>query len=425
MKLIYVVIDGMGDLPIEEIGNRTPLEAADTPNMDFLAKTGKTGIMYTVGKGIAPESDVAVVSILGYDPFKYDASRGVLEALGADLTMKDGDLALRCNFATLGSNNKILDRRVGRSLTTEEATELAKAVNEQIQLESYPADFQFKNTLSHRGALLIRSKKKKLSGNITNTDPAYTRIKGIGVAEPEAEMILKKCIPMDKTEEAKISANLVNEFTEKSMAILDKHEINKKRVKEGKPKANVILLRDAGHRLPKFPHLNQQYGFSFVCLADMPVERGISKLAGMHMVDLPPPSKNLEKDCKLRVEKLLENLPAYDCFYIHIKGPDEPGHDGDFNLKTQLIAIVDKHFVGNMLQKINIEEYVICVTADHSTPCKLKAHSDDPVPLLISGNRIQAGKVQRFSEKECKNGELGVLPHGTELMPKLIMHLKE
>ncbi len=425
MKLIYVVIDGMGDLPIKELGNKTPLEAAETPNMDFLAKTGKTGLMYTVGKGIAPESDVASVSILGYDPFKYDVSRGAFEALGAGLAMKDGDLALRCNFATLGPNNTIIDRRVGRSLATEEATELAKAINEQIKLESYPASFHFKNTISHRGALVINSKEKQLSGNITNTDPAYARIKGIGVAEPKAKMILKKCEPLEKTEEAKISANLVNEFTQKSIAILDEHEVNENRVKEGKLKASVILTRDAGHRLPKFPHLNQQYGLSFVCLADIPVERGISKLAGMHMVDLPQPSKDLEKDCKLRVKKLLETLSLYDCFHIHIKGPDEPGHDGNFNLKSQLIATVDKHFVGNMLQKINLEEYVICVTADHSTPCKLKAHSDDPVPVLISGNKIQADEVKKFSEKECKKGELGILPRGTELMPKLITYLKE
>ncbi|NIU39490.1 hypothetical protein GWN65_05880, partial [Candidatus Bathyarchaeota archaeon] len=167
--------------------------------------------------------------------------------------------------------------------------------------ESYPASFHFKNTISHRGALVINSKEKQLSGNITNTDPAYARIKGIGVAEPKAKMILKKCEPLEKTEEAKISANLVNEFTQKSIAILDEHEVNENRVKEGKLKASVILTRDAGHRLPKFPHLNQQYGLSFVCLADIPVERGISKLAGMHMVDLPQPSKDLEKDCKLRV----------------------------------------------------------------------------------------------------------------------------
>jgi len=424
LKLIYVVIDGMGDLPIEELGNKTPLEVADTPNMDFLAKTGRTGLMYTVGKGIAPESDVAVVSILGYDPFKYKVNRGPLEALGSGLTVKDGDLALRCNFATLGHGSTIIDRRVRRSLTTEEATELSKAINEKVKLESYPASFEFKSTIGHRGALVIRSKEKRLSGNISNTDPAYTRIKGIGVAEPEAEMILRKCRPMDKTEEAKISANLVNEFNEKSRTVLEEHEVNKRRVAEGRLSANVILTRDAGHRLPKFFNINERHGLRFVCLADMPIEKGISKLAGMHMVDLPPPSKSLEKDCILRVEKLLEALPSYDCFYIHIKGPDEPGHDGDFNLKTKLIAIVDKHFLGNMLQKIKLEDCVVCVTADHSTPCKLKAHSDDPVPLLISGNKIQGDKVQKFSEKECKKGMLGVLLRGTELMPKLIMHLK-
>ncbi len=425
MKLIYVVIDGMSDLPIEEMGDKTPLESADTPNMDFLAKTGKTGLMYTVGKGIAPESDVAVVSILGYDPFKYHARRGVFEVLGAGLTMTDGDLALRCNFATLGPNNNIIDRRVGRSLTTVEATELANAINKPMKMESYPARFQFKNTLNHRGALIIRTNNKKLSSNITNTDPAYTRIQGIGVAEPEAKMILKNCEPLDKTEEAKTSANLVNEFTQKTMAILERHEVNKKRVKEGKLKANVILTRDAGHRLPNFPSLKKQYGFSFVCLADMPVERGISRLADMQMVDLPSPTKNLRTDCKLRVKKLLENMSIYDCFYVHIKGPDEPGHDGDCELKTQLITTIDRHFVGNMLDEINLEDNVICVTADHSTPCKLKAHSDNPVPLLISSNKIQADKVQRFSEKECKNGELGILSHGTELMPKLMEYLKE
>ncbi|MFQ5999762.1 MAG: hypothetical protein ACE5J6_03190, partial [Candidatus Bathyarchaeia archaeon] len=110
--------------------------------------------------------------------------------------------------------------------------------------------------------------------------------------------------------------------------------------------------------------------------------------------------------------------------YTHIKGPDEPGHDGNFNLKTKLIAIVDKHFLGNMLQKIKLEDCVVCVTADHSTPCKLKAHSDDPVPLLISGNKIQGDRIQKFSERECEKGKLGIIERGIELMPKLIRHLK-
>ena len=425
MKLIYIIIDGMGDRPIEELDDKTPLEAAETPYMDSLAKTGKTGLMYTVGKGIAPESDVAVVSILGYDPFAHHVSRGALESLGAGLNMRNGDLALRCNFATLAPDNSIIDRRAGRNLTQEEADELAQAVNEQIQLESHPASLQIKSTATYRAALIIRSEEKRLSGNISNTDPAYKRINSVGVADLEAEMILKTCAPLDKTEEAKISAELVNEFTQKATPVLDQHEVNRRRVKEGKLKANLILSRDAGSMVPKFPPLSELYGLNFVCLADMNVERGISRLAGMSLVDLPLPSKSLEKDCKLRVKKLFEVLPHYDCFYIHIKGPDEPGHDGDFDLKSQLIATVDKHFVGKMLQQINLEDHIICITADHSTPCKLKAHSDDPVPLLIAGNKLQGDRVQRFSEKECKMGELGVLLKGTELMPKLVNYVKE
>lgn len=424
MKLIYVVIDGMGDLPTEELGNKTPLEAAETSNMDFLAKNGKTGLMYTVGRGIAPESDVAVISILGYDPFKYSTGRGVLEAVGADLTIKEGDLALRCNFATIGQENKIVDRRAGRDLTIKEATELSKAINNQVKLESYPVDFEIRNTVSHRGALVIRSKEKPLSSKITNTDPAYSRLDGIGVAEIRVEMVLKKSEPMVDTEEAKISAELVNEFVQKSHLVMDRHEVNKKRVAEGKLKANLILTRDAGHLLPKFFNINDRYNVRFACLADMPIEVGISKLVGMHVIELPTPSHDLEKDCALRLKKLFDALPLFDCFYIHIKGPDEPGHDGKVDLKKKLIAIIDKHFFGKMLPKIKLEDHVICVTADHSTPCKLKTHSDDSVPILVSGGKIKGDGVDGFSERECKKGSLGVLESGTELMPKLIGFLR-
>jgi len=145
----------------------------------------------------------------------------------------------------------------------------------------------------------------------------------------------------------------------------------------------------------------------------------------MHLVDLPPPSSDIKRDCTIRVKKLFDLLPSYDCFYLHIKGPDEPGHDGNYSLKAQLIAAIDKYLFGTLLRNIRLEDYIICVTADHSTPCKLKAHSDDPVPLLMSGNAIEGDGARRFSEKSCKKGSLGFLARGTELMPRLMAFLKK
>ena len=416
----------MGDLPIKSLGNKTPLETAETPNMDTLAKNGKIGLMYSVKKGVAPESDVAVISLLGYDPFKYSTGRGVIEAAGAGLNMKDGDLALRCNFATLGEGKTIIDRRVARSLSTEEATELSQAANEQVKLESYPATFEFKNTLGHRAVLLIKSKKKPLSSNITNSDPAYTIVNGLGVAKAEVEMVLQTCEPTDKTEASKVSASLVNEFIDKTHKLWDNHPVNLKRAAEGKLKANVVLTRDAGHLLPKFFNINKHYHVNFACLADMQAERGIAQLAGMDSTLLPPPSGNLQKDCEIRVKALLDILPKYDCFYIHLKGPDEPGHDGNCTLKTQIISAIDKYFFGPLLKQISLKDNLICITTDHATPCSLKVHSDTPVPVLISGDKIEGGgKAVKFSEKECAKGSLGTLDRGCELMPKLMEMLKK
>jgi 2,3-bisphosphoglycerate-independent phosphoglycerate mutase len=425
LKLIYVAIDGMGDLPIKELGNKTPLEAAETPNMDALASNGKTGLMYSVKKGVAPESDVAVISLLGYDPFKYSTGRGVIEVAGAGLKMKDGDLALRCNFATLGQGKTIIDRRVARSLTTEEATVLSKDANQLVKLESYPATFEFKNTRGHRAVLLIKSKAEPLSSSITNSDPAYTIVNGIGVAQTNVEMVLKTCEPTDDTEEAKNAAALVNEFIDKTHKLWENHPVNVKRAAEGKLKANVILTRDAGHLLPKFFNINERYHVNFAALADMHAERGIAKLAGMDSMLLPPPSGNLQKDCEVRVKALLDVLPKHDCFYIHLKGPDEPGHDGNCMLKTQVISAIDKYFFGPLLKQISLKDNLICITADHATPCALKVHSDTPVPVLISGSKLNGGKAVKFSERECAKGSLGTIKRGYELMPKLMELIKK
>jgi 2,3-bisphosphoglycerate-independent phosphoglycerate mutase len=425
LKLIYVAIDGMGDLPIPELGEITPLEAAKTPNLDFLAKKGATGLMYTVRKGVAPESDVAVISLLGYDPFKYSTGRGIIEAVGAGFSVADGDLALRCNFATLGKDREILDRRVKRTLTTEEASELSKAVNEKITLESCPATFEFRNTLGHRAVLVFKSRVNCLSSKITNSDPAYSYVNGIGEATPDADMILKKSEPLENTEEALNSANLVNEFIEKTHEIWENHPVNKKRAAEGKLKANCVLTRDAGSQLPHFFNINEQYNVNFAALVDMHAESGIARLAGMASTLLPPPSGNLKKDCEVRVKKLLDILPKYDCFYIHLKGPDEPGHDGNCNLKTKIIATIDRNFFGQLLQEISTDDHMFCVTCDHATPCALKVHSDTPVPVLISGGKVTNENIGQFSERNCENGSIGTLEHAYELMPKLMELLKK
>ncbi len=425
MKLLYIVIDGMGDLPNKDLGERTPLEVAKTPNLDVLAKNGQTGLMYSVRKGVAPESDVAVISLLGYDPFKYSTGRGIIEAVGACIALKDGDLALRCNFATLGKDKEILDRRVARSLSTEEAVKLSKAANTEVKLTSHAATFEFRNTLGHRAVLVIRHKGKPLSGKISNTDPAYSIVNGLGVAEIKVDMHLKTCEPMDSSPEAKVSADLVNEFTEKTHALWENHPINVKRAAEGKLKANVVLSRDAGSQLPHFFSINKRYGVDFAALADMHAESGIAKLAGMESSLLPPPSGDLEKDCEIRVQRLLEALPNHDCFYIHLKGPDEPGHDGNCRRKTEIISAIDRYFFGKLLPQLDIKNVLFCITADHATPCILKVHSDTPVPVIISGVGVADDRAAKFSEKNCAEGSLGTIEFGYELMPKLMGLLKK
>ena len=178
-------------------------------------------------------------------------------------------------------------------------------------------------------------------------------------------------------------------------------------------------------KLPHFFNINERYGVDFAALADMHAENGIAKLAGMQASLLPPPSGDLEKDCKIRVQRLLEALPKHDCFYIHLKGPDEPGHDGDCRRKTDVISAIDKYFFGNLLPQLNLKEVLFCITADHATPCILKVHSDTPVPIIISGGGVSDDKAVKFSEKNCAKGSLGTLEFGYELMPKLMGILKK
>ena len=425
-KILYIVLDGLGDLPIKELNNKTPLEAAVTANMDRLAQRGKTGLVYPVAKGIAPESDIAVISLLGYDAGKYYTGRGPLESFAEGLSVNDGDVALRVNFATVAEDGRaIKDRRVGRNLTTDEATALAKEINSKVTLSS--ATFEFKNTIGHRGVLLIRGMRSKLSGWITNTDPAYDREGVFGVAKEKFENIVAESQPMSGYEafpETKEAALLLNEFTQKSHRVLNESLVNKKRISENKLVANIILSRDAGDHLPKFPQIDSLYNIKFGSFVEMPVEKGIALLTGMEVIEVPASTGHLDVDYPIWAKVALDSIKKYDGIYVHIKGPDEPAHDGDFNKKKEIIEAIDKFFFASLLPKLDMANTIIAVTADHSTVCAIKAHSADPVPLLICGGNIKPDGSLSFSEKTAKLGSIGEIK-GQDIMPLLVKSAQE
>jgi 2,3-bisphosphoglycerate-independent phosphoglycerate mutase len=420
-KILYIVLDGLGDRPTPSLGGKTPVEAAATPEMDALARRAHSGVMHTVAPGIAPESDIAVISILGYDAQKYYTGRGPLESHAVGLKIEPGDLAFRVNFATMGEDGRIADRRVGRNLTTAEADDLCREINEKVKLTSVPgASFEFKNTIEHRGVLVIRC-GGKLSAEVSNTDPAYGRVGLLGVALEKFDDEVKRCEPLEPKdpEAARMSAALTNEFTEKSNLVLNEAETNKKRVAEGKMPGNLILSRDAGDRLPKMPPISETFGVQFGCFQEMPVEKGIAMLTGMDVVPVPLASGDPEKDYPLLAKLALEQLPKYGGLYIHIKGPDLPAHDGRVDDKVDIIEAIDKYFLANLVPGLDFDDVVLTLTADHSTPCIMKAHSDDPVPILIIDSSLTPDGTAAFTEAECAKGALGEMI-GVDLLPRLV-----
>jgi 2,3-bisphosphoglycerate-independent phosphoglycerate mutase len=433
-KLLFIILDGVAGRSCEEFNDLTPLEAANTPNLDYLAKNGQTGETTIIDEETPPETDTAVLALFGYDPIIYSRSRGPLEAVGIGINFNEGDLALRCNFATV-EDGKIVDTRAGR-INTETARKLVDFIQGNLKLDSFPVNMNFIHTLNYRTLLILHPKKGKLSDQISNTNPGYERL--LGHSEiPKAnigEKIFEKCKPLDDIEESLISVKLVNEFTGKSHELLKNYEINLDRINEGINPANFILMRGAGTSLPKLDKLQKKYGTNWICIGDTPGERGIAKLLGMDLLkDLPDPycdmlSKKsslkevgtaIKKDMQVRVRKLLDNFEDYDCFYVHIKGADPFGHVGLPEAKKKIIEGIDKWFFGELLKKINLGNTKVCVTSDHSTPCSLKAHSADPVPLLISGHNLKPDSVEKFGENFCKKGNIGRIK-ATQLMSILM-----
>jgi 2,3-bisphosphoglycerate-independent phosphoglycerate mutase len=421
-RILYVILDGLGDDPLDALGGKTPLEVARTPHLDSLAARGVNGYVTTVGKGIAPESDIAVFAVLGYDPHEHHTGRGPLEAIGAGLAVNDGDLAYRVNFATVereGDGWAIVDRRVGRDLTSDEAHELAAEVQENVSIPG--ASFDFRATIGHRGVLVLRADGGPLSAEVENSDPAYGRQGALGVAKEVFDEHVVRVTPVAGYEgdaAANLAAQLTNDWLAASHSVLAASQVNKERESKGKMPGNFVLTRDGGDHLPDLVPFKEKFGPEFGCFVEMPVELGIARLTGMGIVEAPtgiPAPEQYEAWAKLA----LEALGGYDGLYVHIKGPDVPAHDGDHDAKIASIEEIDSIFFAGVLDGLDLSRTIVAVTADHSTSCARKAHTDGPVPLLVAGGSATSDGVQSYGETASREGSLGHLM-GPEIMPNLV-----
>lgn len=382
MKGILIILDGAADEPCQALAQITPLQAAKTPNLDSIARKAVINHCYTVKEAFVPESDKAIVSLLGYD-FVF-TSRGALEAKGLGIKLKNGDLALRCNFATIDNlqDKNILDRRAGRTLTTKEAKILAEAINKSVRL---PYNFEFCTGIQHRGALVI---KGGFSSNITDIETNKGR--------------LEFAQAQDEEDDSKLSAELVNSFVRQSHEILNKHPINITRAKKGLFSANIILCRGAGNEPAKFKKLKG----SWIALGYTPLEIGIAEAAGMNLCRFKYPKlKNmdvyenlyngLKKAIKFAIKMLKRYKNKYEYFFIHFKELDVAGHDNKPLDKVKMIEMLDERFFSFL--KNFIENKKLIIVPDHMTSCRQKAHTANPVPVLI----YPADKEQdkRFTEE--------------------------
>jgi 2,3-bisphosphoglycerate-independent phosphoglycerate mutase len=423
-QLLYVCLDGLGDDPNTELGDRTPLEAARTPVLDGLAAKGALGMVHTVGEDVAPESDIAVFAILGYDPREEHPGRGVLEALGVGMDFRDDELAYRVNFATQ-EDGEIVDRRVARDLPDADSRALAEEVNRELKLPG--ATFELRATVEHRGALVIRSSEGPLSANVSNTDPAYKKEGSLGVALETFGNRVAVAEPLDDSDAAARAAGLTNRFVEGAARILEASEVNARRRREGRLAANLILTRDGGDHVPRLQPIQERFGPRWGCFVEMPVERGIALALGMAPVDAPtatdPTPEARREQYAAWAALAAEALGGYDAIYIHIKGPDIPAHDGRARDKLEVCEDIDSAFFGELLPRIDLRRTLLAVTADHSTSCVRKAHTADPVPLLVVGPGVRADSTESFGERAARRGGLGVL-RGTEIVPRLVALLR-
>ena len=376
-KIIFLVIDGLGGLPDPDTG-RSELETADTPNLDKLATNGTCGLTDPVGAGITPGSGPGHLSLFGYDPVKNLIKRGVLEAIGIGLDLGPNDLAARGNFCTVDQAGLIIDRRAGR-IPTEESRLLCQRLND-IQVPE--AGIEVHPVHDHRFAVIFHG--DGLSAEVSETDPQRT-----GVPPLSAKAL---------SPEAQVTADIANLFIDKARRVLCQRSI-----------ANMITLRGFSKR-PNLPSMSQVYKLKPVAIATYPMYRGVARLLGMECLETGPSFKD-------EVDTLINHYNDYDFFYLHFKGADTAGEDGDFQAKVRALEEVDIP----LSRLMDLKPEVFVVAGDHSTPAVLAGHSWHPVPFLLWSRWGRRDEATQFTERVCARGILGRFP-ATEIMPLVLAH---
>jgi len=400
-KIVILVCDGLGDRPIKNLGALTPLEAAKTPNLDALAKEAECGMMYTLGRCQVPGSDVAHLAIMGYSQHEYYSGRGTIEVAGIGINLRPGDVALRGNFGTVDDNQLIIDRRAGRIRVVEQLTQSLDG------LEIDGVKFVVKPGTGHRAGIVMRG--EGLSNAIIDADPHKPGIP------------IRNVTPTNNSPKAQRTAQVLNKFLEKSHEILKKHPLNEIRKKEGKYPANYLLVRGAGF-YKKVPSFEERYNLSSCCIAGGGLYKGVGSFLGMKVIKVPEATGLPDTNIKAKFQSVLTCIDKYDFVFVHVKAADSLGEDGNFEGKKNFIEKLDS--ASKLLLNLP-DDVLLIITADHSTPCELKSHSADAVPILYRGNGVRTDDVMAFNERACKKGGLGiiegkhVIPHAQNLLGTL------
>ncbi|MGC9152193.1 MAG: 2,3-bisphosphoglycerate-independent phosphoglycerate mutase [Vulcanisaeta sp.] len=386
-RALLVILDGCADRPVKEFGGKTPLEFAIKPTIDRLVSEGSCGLMDVISPGIRPGSDVAHLAIFGYDPYKYYPGRGPFEALGAGLTLNPSDVAFRTNVASVNSDLVVIDRRGGRYISIDEVREIESIINNEViptLRTKYGIDAVYKQTVEHRGVLVLRG---SVSPHVSDTDPHMV---GVKVAEAKA-----------LSEDAKITADYINEFTKLVYERLSKAKFNDVRRKEGKEPINMVLLRGAGS-LRNFEPISSKYKIKPAIIAGVALIRGIGVALGMEPIHVDNYIGSKDDDFIAAFQAAARALKDHDFVFLHVKPTDSMSHDGDAKGKAMIIEKVDAG-LRRFLEEAPSDTYIF-ITCDHATPIVVKEHTGDPVPFMAWGPDVMRDDVTRFSEKDCIKG---------------------